>query len=50
MNQLQLEIFSIGEHTGQEMARDLRQGQTHTNLSKKEAGKRNVDLCLLREF
>jgi hypothetical protein len=50
MNQLQLKIFSIGEHTGQEMARNLRQRETHTNLSKKEARKRNVDLRVLRKF
>jgi hypothetical protein len=41
-------LLNLREHTGQEMARNLR--ERRTKLSKKEAGKRNVDLRFLRKF
>lgn len=44
-------LLSIGEHTGQEMARNLRQRDTHTHKPiKEETRKRNVDLRFLRKF
>lgn len=48
-------LLSIGEHTGQEMARNLRQRETHTHTHthkpiKEETRKRNVDLRFLRKF
>ncbi len=46
MNLTATKIFFIGEHTGKEMARNLRQRCP----SKKEEGKRNADLLFLRKF
>jgi hypothetical protein len=42
MNQLQLKIFSIGEHTGQEMARNLRQRETHTQTYQRKKQEREM--------
>jgi hypothetical protein len=49
MNQLQLKIFSIGEHTGQEMARNLRQRETHKPI-KERSRKEKCGSMLLEEI